>query len=197
MDIRDIMASDDGYAGNLYNMPKEYASRAKDLCFKFNQLMPSQADEKKKILNELLGTYSGKGFIAPGFQCDYGKNIHMHGLAVINYNCVILDTSPVHLGDGVFIAPNVVISPASHPVDMEQRLKGIGTSKPVVLEDGVWIGASSVILGGVSIGTGSVIGAGSVVTKDIPAGVIASGNPCTVRREITERDRLEPEDIIF
>lgn len=197
MDIRDIMASDDGYAGNLYNLPKEYASRAKDLCWKYNQLMPSQTREKKEILNELFGTYSGKGFIAPGFQCDYGKNIHIHGLAVINYNCVILDTSPVHLGDGVFIAPNVVISPASHPVDMEQRLKGIGTSKPVVLEDGVWIGASSVVLGGVRIGKGSVIGAGSVVTKDIPEGVIAAGNPCTVIREITEKDRLAPEEIYF
>lgn len=131
------------------------------------------------------------------YNCDYGFNIHTHGLTVINYNCVILDTSPVNLGAGVFLAPGVCLACAGHALDPEQRAQGVGTSKPITLEDGVWIGANAVVCGGVTIGQDSVIGAGSVVTRDIPAGVVAAGVPCRVIRPITEADRIDPAQMAF
>ena len=116
---------------------------------------------------------------------------------MINYNCVILDTSPVDIGANVFIAPGVCVACAGHAIDPEQRAGGVGTSKPINIGNDVWIGANSVICGGVTIGDGSVIGAGSVVNRDIPAGVVAAGNPCRVIREITEKDRISPEKILI
>ena len=127
----------------------------------------------------------------PGFRCDYGFNIHTHGLAFINYNCVILDTSPVHIGANAFIAPSVCISCVGHAMDAQQRAETITTSAPITLEDDVWIGANAVICGGVTIGKGSIIGAGSVVTRDIPAGVVAAGTPCHPLRPVTEADKID------
>ena len=129
--------------------------------------------------------------IEPSFHYDYGFNIHTHGLAVINYNCVILDTSLVHIGSGAFIAPGVCLACAGHAIDPDQRSHGIGTSAPITLEDNVWIGANATVCGGVTIG------AGSVGTHDIPAGVIAAGVPCKVIRPITEKAKIKPEDILF
>lgn len=128
--------------------------------------------------------------IAPPFHCDYGFNIHLKGLAVINYNCTILDTSPVYLGKNIFIGPNVCISCIDHAIDPVERAKSVTISKTIQIEDDVWIGANSVITEGVHIGAGTVIGAGSIVTKDIPAGVVVSGNPCRVIREIAEDDKI-------
>ena len=104
-------------------------------------------------------------------------------------------TAPVHIGANAFIAPGVCLACAGHAIVPEQRSAGIGTSKPIVIEDDVWIGANTVVCGGVTIGKGSVIGAGSVVNKDIPAGVVAVGNPCKVLRPITEEDRVTPLSI--
>ena len=144
---------------------------------------------RAEILRELLGTCHPLTFIEPSFRCDYGFNIHTHGLTVINYNCVILDTSPVHIGENAFIAPGVCIACSGHSKDAAQRAVGIGTSAPVTIGRDVWIGANSTVCGGVSIGDGTIIGAGSVVTKEIPSGVIAAGNPCRVLRKVTEEDR--------
>ena len=113
-------------------------------------------------------------------------------VAVINYNCVILDTSPVHIGANAFIAPGICMACSGHSVAAAQRAAGTGTSAPITLDDDVWIGANATICGGVTIGAGSIIGAGSVVTRDIPAGVIAAGNPCRVLRAITEKDKVDP-----
>lgn len=110
-------------------------------------------------------------------------------MAVINYNCVILETSPIHFGKNVFIGPGTCLSCAGHAVDAEQRAEGIGNSKPIIIKDDVWLGANCTICGVVTIGEGSIVGAGSVVTKDIPAGVIAAGNPCRVLREIIKDDK--------
>ncbi len=132
--------------------------------------------------------------IQPDFHCDYGFNIHTHGLAVINYNCVILDTSPVNIGAGAFIAPGVCLACSGHAIDPEQRSHGIGTSAPITLEEktsgSVQIPPSAAVL---PSGQARVIGAGSVVTHDIPAGVIAAGVPCKVIRPITEKDKFKPE----
>ena len=110
---------------------------------------------------------------------------------------MILDTSPVHIGAGAFLAPGVCLSCAGHSIDPAQRSSGISPSRPIALEEDVWIGANAVVCGGVTIGKGSVIGAGSVVTRDIPAGVVAAGVPCRLIRPVTEEDKIPPERLAF
>lgn len=196
-EILSILKGKEPYASGHENTPMKKQDRAKKLCWKYNRTAPDEKEERKKILKKLLGTYNPIAAIEPDFHCDYGFNIHMHGFAFINYNCVILDTSPVNIGAGVFIAPGVCLACSGHAIYPEQRMQGIGTSAPITLEDNVWIGANSTVCGGVTIGEGSVIGAGSVVNRDIPAGVIAAGVPCRVIREITKDDKIKPEDILF
>ncbi len=197
MDILDIMKGSTGYASGYENTPVAQQRRAKRLCWEYNRTAPDEEEKRREILKQLLGTCGPMTGIEPDFHCDYGFNIHLHGLAVINYNCVILDTSPVHIGGGAFIAPGVCLACSGHSIDPEQRGQGVGTSAPITLEENVWIGANATVCGGVTIGVGSVIGAGSVVTHDIPAGVIAAGAPCRVIRAITPEDKIAPEDILF
>lgn len=191
MTALEIMKNNKEYCLRYDEIPNELQVKAKTLCWKYNQSSPMEGEKRREILEKLLGTYHSLTFIEPSFRCDYGFNIHMHGLTIINYNCVILDTSPVNIGANVFIAPGVCIACAGHPILAEQRSEGLSTSKAINIEDDVWIGANSTICGGVTIGKGSVIGAGSVVTKDIPEGVVAVGNPCRVLRKVTETDRVE------
>lgn len=197
MELLDILKSPEGYVGQARNIPPAWKTKAQRLCWEYNQSAPDQKERRRAILQELFGTCHSLTFIEPAFRCDYGFNIHTHGLAVINYNCVILDTSPVHIGAGAFIAPGVCLSCAGHSIDPCQRSEGISTSRPITLEDDVWIGANTVVCGGVTIGRGSVIGAGSVVTRDIPAGMVAAGSPCRPIRPVTEQDRLSPEKMAF
>lgn len=191
MDLLEIMKSQNGYCSNHTDMPTHLQDNAKTLCWEYNKTAPWEKEKRSEILQNLFGTCHPLTFIEPSFRCDYGFNIHTHGLTVINYNCVILDTSPVSIGANAFIAPGVCIACAGHSIDPVQRSMGVGTSAPITIEDNVWIGANVTICGGVTIGEGSVIGAGSVVTKDIPAGVVAAGNPCRVLRPISEKDKLE------
>ena len=197
MSIQDIIQKDQGYIGNNRNVPGDLKANAQKLCWEYNQTRPDEGEKRREILQRLLGKCSELTFIEPTFRCDYGFNIFTHGLAVINYNCVILDTSPVHIGENAFIAPGVCIACAGHSIDPAQRAEGISTSKPITLEKDVWIGANAVICGGVTIGEGSVIGAGSVVTKDIPPMVVAAGNPCRVIRSVRKEDKIRPEELAF
>ena len=174
MTMVEIMKKRQAYCSCNLDMPGELQQKAKKLCWQYNQTGPEEGERRKEILQQLLGDCHPLTFIEPSFHCDYGFNIHTAGLTVINYNCVILDTSPVYIGENAFIAPGVCIACAGHALDAEQR------------------GANATICGGVTIGDGSVIGAGSVVTRDIPAGVVAVGNPCRVLRRITEQDKMEP-----
>lgn len=164
---------------------------AKQLCWEFNQTQPNEVDKKRAILAKLFGSHHERVFVEADFRCDYGFNIHFHGMAIVNYNCVILDTSPVNIGKNVCIAPGVCISCAGHAIDPQQRIQGITTSAPITIEDKVWIGANVTVCAGVTIGAGSIIGAGSVVTKNIAPGVVAVGSPCKAVRKITEKDRLQ------
>lgn len=197
MELQDLLKSPAGYVGQNRNIPPALKENAQKLCWAYNRSAPDQREERQAILARLLGTCHPLTFIEPSFRCDYGFNIHTHGLTVINYNCVILDTSPVHIGAGAFIAPGVCLSCAGHSIDPHQRSEGISTSRPITLEENVWIGANAVICGGVTIGTGSVIGAGSVVTHDIPAGVVATGVPCRPVRPVTPEDRIPLERMAF
>ncbi|MDO4491859.1 MAG: sugar O-acetyltransferase [Lachnospiraceae bacterium] len=181
------MTSGEPYHCSPFDNPPHLKKRAGDLLKQLDGLGDEDGEKRKEILSELFGTYHELAFPGPGFKCDYGFNIHFHGLAVINYNVVMLDTSPIHIGAGAFIAPGVCLACSGHGIHPSQRSRVL-TSAPIILEDNVWIGANAVVTGGVTIGAGSVIAAGSVVTKDIPAGVIAGGTPCKVIREITEDD---------
>ncbi len=192
MTMLDMMKKNAAYCNYHDDMPKDLQHKAKKLCWEYNQTRPDEEEKRSTLLQELLGTYHPLTFIEPSFRCDYGFNIHTHGLTVINYNCVILDTSPVWIGANVFIAPGVCIACSGHAFLPKQRAEGIGHSKPITIEEDVWIGANATICGGVTIGKGSIIGAGSVVNRDIPSGVIAVGNPCRVLRDITEEDRMNP-----
>ena len=197
MNYIDLITSNNSYFAQNDDSTSKYQQKAKRLCFEYNNTSPDNMQRRREILNDLLGTSNDLVFIEPSFRCDYGFNIHTHGLAVINYNCVILDTSPVHIGAGAFIAPGVCLACAGHSIDAAQRSEGISTSAPITLEEDVWIGANAVVCGGVTIGKGSVIGAGSVVTHDIPAGVVAAGSPCRPIRPVTDKDRIPPEQLAF
>ncbi len=196
MDIKERIKEEKGYVSGYSSMLSKEQIKAKTLCQKYNMTMPDESSKREEILKELLGTYHPCG-IEPSFHCDYGFNIHLHGFCLFNYNCVVLDSSPVHIGDWVFIAPNCVLACSGHAIDPTQRSQGIGTSKSITIQDRVWIGANSTILGGVTIGEDSIIGAGSVVNKDVPSGVVAAGVPCRVIRKITEEDKIDPSMIEF
>ncbi len=154
--------------------------------FEFNNTPPAKRDERQHILNQLLGSLGEGSIILPPFHCDYGSNITIGRNTFANTNLTILDGARVTIGDNVFIAPNVGIYTAGHPLDVATRNKGIEYARPVTIGDNVWIGAGTSILPGVTIGEGCVIGAGSVVNRSIPPGTLAVGNPCRVVREIDQ-----------
>ena len=157
---------------------------AKDICFEFNNLKPSDREKQRKCLNKILGK-TGKNFIIEQpFMCDYGYNIEIGENFYSNHNLIILDAGKVKFGDNVFIAPNCSFYTAGHPLDVEKRNEGLEYAKPIEIGDNVWIGGNVVILPGVTIGSNTVIGAGSIVTKDIPSNVVAVGNPCKVIKKL-------------
>lgn len=155
---------------------------------RLNTVDRSDFDEIGRIVEELLGK-SEKAFINPPFYCDYGSHIEVGKNFFANYNCTIIDVAKVTIGDNCQFAPNVAIYTAGHPVHPESRNSLYEYGVEVTVGDNVWIGGNTVVLPGVHIGSNSVIGAGSVVTKDIPEWVVAGGNPCKVIRKITEADR--------
>lgn len=196
LDCIRVLQSMDGFVMKAQMIPQEINVRAKTLCQRYNMTLPEQKDERKAILNELLGTYNESVTIQPTVQMDFGFNVHFKGWSYVNFGCTFLDTSPIIIGDAMFIAPGVIFACSSHPIDVEQRtVDGLEISKPIVVGDKVWIGAHATICGGVTIGEGSVVGANALVLHDIPAGVVAAGVPARVIRKITEADRINDEEI--
>lgn len=163
--------------------------RAKEILFDYNNCRPSQVEERQRLLRLLLGRIGQSFNIEQPFRCDYGYNIEIGENFYANYGCVILDVGKVTIGNNVQFAPNVSILTAGHPLHPQSRNSGYEYGIPIQIGDNVWLGASVIINPGVSIGENTVIGAGSVVTKDIPANVVAAGNPCRVLRAITDEDR--------
>lgn len=161
----------------------------KDMCFAFNQLRPSQTEEQQTIIKKLLGKTKNVFSIMAPFWCDYGYNIEIGENFFANHNCVILDGAKVTFGDNVFIAPDCGFYTAGHPIDAKRRGQGLEYAYPITVGDNVWIGGGVKVLPGVTIGSNVVIGSGSIVTKDIPDGVVAAGDPCRVLRAITEADQ--------
>lgn len=168
----------------------QFQNNVKDLCFELGRLKPSDP-QRSEIIAELLGTHNPYLRIEPGFQCTFGRNIHFKGMAMVNYNCTFLDSQPITIGDMTLIGPGSSIICTNHSVNAEERLNGLFDDKPITIGDCVWLGANVTVCPGVTIGDNSVIGAGSVVTKDVPPNVVAAGNPCRVIRPVTEDDRLD------
>lgn len=163
---------------------------AEALYFQFNQTSPKDAKKKEELLKELLPNREENVDILPPFYTDYGYNCRIGEGTFINHNAYLMDGAPVTIGKHCFIGPNCGMYTANHPLNVEERNQGLELAQPITVGDNVWIGADVTILPGITIGEGSVIGAKSLVNKDIPANVIAVGNPCRVVREITEEDRI-------
>jgi maltose O-acetyltransferase len=159
--------------------------RARNLCQDLNATLETDGETRRRILTELLGAGGDSAWIQPPFFCDYGANILLGKRVFFNFNCVVLDVCQVRIGDYTLFGPGVQIYAATHPMNAaRRRLHESGL--PVEIGADVWVGGGAIICPGVNIGAQSVIGAGSVVTKNIPFGVFAAGNPCRVIREITE-----------
>lgn len=163
--------------------------KGKEKCFKYNQLSPNDRKTQTEILTSLLGGMGKEVIITPPFWCDYGYNIIVGDYFYSNHNLVITDGAKVTFGNNVFIAPNCCFTTAEHAIDPEMRKAGVEFAKPITVGNNVWIGAGTTVLAGAEIGDNTVIGAGSVVTKSIPANVVAVGVPCRVLRKITEEDK--------
>lgn len=183
------------FAGKMYDpfcegMP-EQRRRAHELCQKYNALPESAKDEREAILCELMPDHKEGVYLQGPIQFDFGTHISMGINSYANFNFVVLDENHVVIGDNVFIGPNCSILTPIHPLCYEDRNTGMEYSGAVTIEDNCWLGGSVTVLPGVTIGEGSVIGAGSLVSKSIPPHSLAYGNPCRVVREITDKDSLE------
>jgi len=176
-------------AGELYDPmnPELVAARARarDLCQDLNATREAEQEKRREILHQLFGAGGDSVWMQPPFFCDYGSNITLGERVFFNFNCVVLDVCPVRIGSFTLFGPAVQIYTPMHPLDAEAR-RGKEFGKPVEIGSDVWVGGAALILPGVRVGSRSIIGAGSVVTRDIPEGVLAAGNPCRVIREITE-----------
>lgn len=161
-----------------------------DLCFQLNSIAPSHKEERDRIIRKIMGRIGDKYILHSPFHCDFGTQISIGENFVGNFNLTILDEAEVVIGDNVFIGPNVSIYTVEHALNTSQRNEGIMRSRPVHIGDNVWIGGNVTILPGVSIGDNSVIGAGSIVTKNIPPSVLAVGNPCLTLRTISDKERV-------
>lgn len=162
-----------------------------DLCFEYNNTKPSNHKKREELIRKIFGKVGKNPYIEPTLRCGFGTHIEAGDNFYANNNCVFVDPGKIMFGDNVFIGPNCGFYTANHPIDAEMRNLLIEKAEPITVGSNVWFGGNCVILPGVTIGSNVVIGAGSVVTKDIPDGVIAFGNPCTVRKEIGEGDAPE------
>ncbi len=175
-------------AGELYDpLDKELTEerlQARLLIKQLNDFPENMIEERGRILKSLLPNTGQDTWLQPPFYCDYGYNIILGDKVFFNFNCVVLDVMKVEIGSRTLIGPTVQIYTATHPLNHKDRATGIEFAKPVKIGEDVWIGGSAVICPGISIGDRTVIGAGSVVTKDIPSDVFAAGNPCKVIRKL-------------
>lgn len=169
-----------GFTENIFSA----LSRCEDLCFKLNNTLPSQHDERDAVIRDIIGAIGSEYVIHSPFRCDFGFNIKIGENFVGNYNLTILDEAEVKIGDNVFIGPNTTLCTIIHHLDVPQRNAGIMRAQPIVIHDNVWIASNVVVLPGVTIGEGAVIGAGSVVTHDVEPHTVVAGNPARFIKNI-------------
>lgn len=160
-------------------------------CRVYNKTDDEDIELRTQIMTDLFREVGKNVWIEPDFHCEFGKNIILEDNVYINFGCVILDCTEVRIGANTLLGPNIGIYPVNHAIDTEERIHGGCTGKPVYIGKNVWLGGDVKILAGVTIDDNTIIGTGSIVTKDIPANVIAIGNPCKVLRSITEKDKTD------
>lgn len=163
---------------------KEYEDNSLYKCQQYNVLPANNEELKKKAIKGIIGKSNEDICVVQPFQCAYGKHIEVGNHFFANMGCVMLGEGGIKFGDNVLIAPNCVYSSVEHPTDPTLRKEGFDFAKPIIVGNNVWFGAGCIVLAGVTIGDNTVIGAGSVVTKDIPANVVAVGNPCRVIKRV-------------
>jgi len=175
-------------AGEMYNafIPQLLSERlaCRERIYDYNLTRPSESSKRDEIIRKIFGQFGTNSVIEPPLQCDYGYNVYWGDNSFANYNLVLLDTCPIYVGNYVLIGPDVKLYAATHPTDPQERLNGLEYGKPIRIGNNVWIGGGTVVVAGATIGDNSVIGAGSVVVKDIPANVVAVGNPCKVVKQL-------------
>ena len=180
-------------SGELYSaLNPELAAdnrRAELLLQQYNATLSEHGETRRRLLSELLGSVGEGTMVKPPFVCDYGYNIRIGRNGFVNYNCVFLDCALIEIGDNLQMGPAVQLYTASHPVDPEVRRTGLEFAKPIRIGSDVWIGGGAVILPGVSVGDGSVVGAGSVVTRDVPPLSVVAGNPARAVRRVSPGGR--------
>jgi maltose O-acetyltransferase len=155
----------------------------------YNAAFGQDQAERERLLRAVLGTVGAGANLEPTFRCEFGANIHLGARFWANFDCVLLDGAPITIGDDVLLGPKVGLYTSNHSLDLAERVTGACTARPITIGDGAWLGANVTVLPGVTIGAGTVVGAGSVVTRDVPAGTVAAGNPARVLRAITAADR--------
>jgi maltose O-acetyltransferase len=176
-------------AGEIYNCRdldlEAERQKVKETLRRYNQT--TAQSERQAILQQLLGHIGQNSVIEPPFYCAYGQNIYLGDHVFLNVFCTILDCNEVHIGNHVMIGPSVQIYTPAHELQAEARNQGLEVAKPVVIEDNVWIGGGAILLPGVRVGRNSVVGAGAVVTRDVPVDMVVAGNPARVIREIEQQ----------
>ena len=182
------------HSGEIYNPSDdtifEEQIKCLDRLYDFNMTRPTEIEKRTEMLKEMLAEVGENCYIEPPFHSNWGgKNVHLGKNVYFNFNATLVDDTHIYIGDYTMLGPNVVIATAGHPILPELREKALQFNIPVHIGKNCWLGAGVIVLPGVTIGDNTVIGAGSVVTKDIPANVVAVGNPCKVLREINEHDK--------
>lgn len=177
------------YLPNLGEILKEQ-EKCLDRLYDFNATRPTEADKRAHLLQEMFAEIGEGCYIEPPFYANWGgRHVHFGKNVYANFHLTLVDDGHIYVGDAVMFGPNVTVATAGHPIEPALRREGTQYNADVHIGDNVWIGAGAILLPGVTVGENSVIGAGSVVTRDIPADVIAVGNPCRVLRPISEHDR--------
>lgn len=175
-------------------------NKVRQLTENYNSTSVTESEKREALIHQILGGHKGSAFFEPSIKFDYGCNTYVGENFYANFDCKILDVAKVTIGDNVMFGPNVTLATPCHPLIGEQRRArtrengetfDLEYGKPITIGNDVWLASNVVVIGGVTIGDNVVIGAGSVVTKDIESGVIAVGNPCKILRKITENDRLK------
>ena len=183
--------------GELYRDDPELTAdraRAQGLLERYNATSQAEADLRRALLEELLGAAGDGIIVEPPFRCDYGTQITIGAGTFVNYDCAMLDVVPIVIGEDCQIASKVQLLAATHPIDPGPRRARWESGEPITVGDNVWLGGGVIVCPGVRIGNDTVVGAGAVVARDLPAGVVAVGSPAKVLREIDERDRVEVPD---
>lgn len=178
--------------GELYDpLDKQLSDervRTRLLIKELNDTREDQTEERTRILKELIPNADTGLWLQPPFYCDYGSNMILGEKVFFNFNCVVLDVTYVKIGSRTLFGPNVQVYTATHPLDHQERASGLEFAKPISIGEDVWVGGSAIICPGVTVGDRTIIGAGSVVTRDIPPDVFAAGNPCKVVRQLTPKE---------